>query len=117
MKALLGEQTLMRIHLGEGDHRGQYPTYDAIIKLLRERKLAGATVFRGAMSYGSSRVLHADTIEVMALNLPIVIECVDSRENIDAVLPELDSMIEGGLITLERAEVILYRSHPTARNE
>lgn len=117
MKALLGQQILMRIYLGEGDRRRGRPTYDAIIKLLRERKLAGATVFRGAASYGSSHVLHTDSIEVMALNLPVIIECVDSKENIDAVIPELDSMIDGGLITLERAEVILYRSHAAPPNE
>src|SRR5689334_8877171 len=77
--AMLGEQTLMRIHLGEGDRINGKHVYEAIVDLLRSRHLAGATVFRGAMSYGSSRVLHADSIEVMALNLPIVIECVDSR--------------------------------------
>lgn len=114
---MLGEQTLMRIHLGEGDRIHGKHVYEAIVEVLRSRHLAGATVFRGAMSYGSSRVLHTDSIEVMALNLPIVIECVDSRENIDAVLPEIDSMINGGLITLERAEVILYRSHPSPANE
>ena len=114
---MLGEQTLMRIHLGEGDRINGKHVYEAIVEVLRSRHLAGATVFRGAMSYGSSRVLHADTIEVMALDLPIVIECVDSRENIDAILPEIDSMIGGGLITLERAEVILYRPHRSSANE
>jgi len=114
MMQMLGEQTLMRIHLGEGDRINGKHVYEAIVDVLRTRHLAGATVLRGAMSYGSSRVLHADSVEVMALNLPIVIECVDSSENIDAVLPEIASVNSGGLITRERAEVILYRSHRTA---
>jgi PII-like signaling protein len=111
MQELAGEKVLMRIHIGEADRRGAKPLYMDIIDLLRARKLAGATVFRGAMSYGSSAVLHTDAIEVMSLNLPIVIECVDSEDNIQGILPELDGMISGGLITLERADVILYRPH------
>src|SRR5436190_1900231 len=111
MHELVGERVLMRIHIGEGDNRRGKPVYREIVELLRARKLAGATVFRGAMSYGSSHVLHTDAIEVMSLNLPIVIECVDSAENIERILPELDGMIAGGLITLERAQVILYRPH------
>ncbi len=111
MQELAGEKVLMRIHVGEGDRRGSKPLYMDIIQLLRARKLAGATVFRGAMSYGSSDVLHTDAIEVMSLNLPIVIECVDSEEKIRAILPDLDRMLEGGMITLERAKVIMYRPH------
>jgi len=111
MHELAGEKVLMRIHIGESDRHGGKPLYMEILELLRARKLAGATVFRGAMSYGSSKVLHTDAIEVMSLNLPIIVECVDSDENIRRLLPELDGMIPGGLITLERAEVILYRPH------
>lgn len=111
MRELAGEQVLMRVHIGEGDSRRGKPMYMEIVELLRAKKMAGATVFRGAMSYGSTRVLHTDSLEVMSLNLPIIIECVDSKENIDRILPELDEMIAGGLITLERAQVILYRPH------
>ena len=117
MHELVGEQVLMRIHVGEGDNPRGKPVYREIVELLRARKLAGATVFRGAMSYGSSHVLHTDVIEVMSLNLPIVIECVDSAENIERILPDLDGMIVGGLITLERAQVILYRPHAAGVTE
>ena len=63
------------------------------------------------MGFGASSRLHSDRIEVLSLDLPIVIECVETEEKIKAILPELDSMIGGGLITLERAKVILYRPH------
>ena len=104
----------MRIHVGEADEYGGALLYRAILDLLRERGYAGATVFRGAMSFGAHSVVHTDSIEVMALDLPIVIECVESEDKIEAILPELDAMIDGGLITLERAEVMIYRPHDAA---
>ncbi len=104
----------MRIHVGEADDYRGVLLYKAILELLRERGYAGATVFRGAMSFGASSVLHTDSIEVMALDLPIVIECVETEEKIEKILPELDAMIGGGLITLERAEVMIYRPHDSA---
>lgn len=104
----------MRIHVSEADEYGGALLYSAILELLRERGYAGATVFRGAMSFGADSVVHTDSIEVMALDLPIVIECVESDEKIAAILPELDGMIDGGLITLERADVMIYRPHDSA---
>jgi PII-like signaling protein len=62
------------------------------------------------MGFGASSRLHTDRIEVLSLDLPIIIECVDTEEKIAAILPELDEMIGGGLITLERARVIMYRA-------
>ena len=111
MQELAGERVLMRIHVGEADEYRGVLLYKAILDLVRERGYAGATVFRGAMSFGAHSVVHTDSIEVMALDLPIVIECVESEEKIKAILPELDAMIDGGLITLERAEVMIYRPH------
>ena len=106
---LEGERTLMRIHIGERDrYRGQ-PLYQAIVELLRERHYAGATVIRAIMGFGATARLHTDRIEVLSLDLPIIVECVESEERIQAVLPDLDAMIGGGLITLERARVIMYR--------
>ncbi len=104
-----GERTLMRIHIGERDKYEGKPLYRAIVELLRERHYAGATVLRAIMGFGASAKLHSDRIEVLSLDLPIVIECVETEENIQAILPELDRMIGGGLITLERARVIMYR--------
>src|SRR5919199_1414511 len=104
-----GERTLMRIHIGERDKYRGKPLYQAIVELLRERHYAGATVLRGIMGFGATARLHTDRIEVLSLDLPIVVECVETEEKIQAILPELDRMIGGGLVTLERARVIIYR--------
>ena len=109
MHGFKGERVLMRIHIGERDKHGGRPLYQAIVELLRSRHYAGATVLRGIMGFGASARLRSDRVEVLSLDMPIVIECVDTEENIQAILPELDGMIGGGLITLERARVIMYR--------
>jgi uncharacterized protein len=109
MHGFTGERVLMRIHVGERDKHEGRPLYQAIVELLRERLYAGATVFRAIMGFGASARLRTDRLEILSLDLPIVIECVETEERIDAILPELDSMIGGGLITLERARVIMYR--------
>lgn len=104
-----GERTLMRIHIGERDKYQGKPLYQAIVELLRSRQFAGATAYRAVMGFGASSKLHSDRVEYLSLDLPIVVESVETEEKIDAVLPELDQMIGGGLITLERAQVIMYR--------
>ncbi len=106
---LKGERTLMRIHIGERDKYQGKPLYQAIVELMRQRHYAGATVFRAIMGFGATAKLHTDRLEALSLDLPIVIECVETEERITAILPELDRMIGGGLITLERARVIMYR--------
>jgi PII-like signaling protein len=112
MHGLKGERVLMRIHIGERDRHEGKPLYVAIVELLRQRHYSGATVMRGIMGFGATSTVHTDRIEVLSMDLPIVVECVETAERIDAILPELDEMIGGGLITLERANVIVYRPHP-----
>lgn len=116
MHGFEGERVLMRIHIGERDKFEGKPLYAAIVELLRARKYAGATVLRAIMGFGASSTLHTDRIEVLSLDLPIVVECVETQERIDAILPEIDRMIGGGLITLERAHVIIYRPHPAGES-
>ena len=111
MHGFKGERTLMRIHIGERDKYHGKPLYQAIIEMLRQRHYAGATVFRGIAGFGASARIRTDRIEILSLDLPIVVECVETEERIKAILPELDNMIGGGLITLERARVIMYRPH------
>ena len=111
MHGLKGEQVLMRIHVGERDKYQGKPLYEAIVELLRSKHYAGATVFRAIMGFGATARLRTDRIEVLSLDLPVVIECVETEEKISAILPEIDRMIEGGLITLERAKVIMYRAN------
>ncbi|HVM42162.1 MAG TPA: DUF190 domain-containing protein [Gemmatimonadales bacterium] len=111
MHGLKGERVLMRIHIGERDKYHGKPLYEAIVELLRARHYAGATVLRAVMGFGATAHLRTDRIEVLSLDLPIVVECVETEERITAILPEIDAMIEGGLITLERAKVIMYRAN------
>jgi PII-like signaling protein len=112
MHGLRGERVLMRVHIGERDKFKGKPLYAAIVELLHAQHYAGATVYRGIMGFGASSTVHTDRIEVLSLDLPIVVECIETSERIDAILPVLDGMIGGGLITLERANVIMYRPHP-----
>ena len=111
MRGFEGERMLMRIHVGERDRHEGRPLYREIVELLRRRGYAGATVLRGIMGFGASSTLHTDRIEFLSSDLPLVIECVETEERIRAILPDLDRMIGGGLITLERARVIMYRPH------
>ena len=111
MHGLKGERVLMRVHIGERDKYKGTPLYAAIVELLRAQHYAGATVYRGIMGFGASSTVHTDRSEVLSLDLPIVVECIETAERIDAILPVLDGMIGGGLITLERANVIMYRPH------
>jgi len=107
---LVGERTLMRIYVGEGDRFGGQPLHRAIVEVLRRRGLAGATSTQCIMGFGATRALHSTKSDVPALDLPIVVECVDTEDHVQAVLAELDTMIPAGLITLERARVIVYRA-------
>jgi PII-like signaling protein len=104
-----GERTLMRIFIGESDKYLGRPLYQALLERLREKGLAGATVLRGVAGFGASSTLHTDKVLRLSLDLPIIIEVVETEETIQGVLPTLDEMIGGGLITLERARVIMYR--------
>jgi uncharacterized protein len=105
-----GERTLMRIHIGESDKWHGKPLPDAIVELLRREGFSGATVLRGVAGFGGSSVIHTDKILRLSQDLPIVVEAVDTTEKIEAILPRLDEMIGGGLVTLEKVRVILYRS-------
>ena len=112
-----GERTLMRIFIGESDRYDGRPLYERLVALFRERGFAGATVLRGVSGFGAHARTHTERILRLSLDLPIVIEVVETQEALDAILPELDRMIEGGLITMERARVILYRSHDVPESE
>ncbi|GAB4295273.1 MAG: DUF190 domain-containing protein [Desulfuromonadia bacterium] len=111
MVRLSGEKWLMRIFIGESDRFGHRPLHEAIVELFRRRGFAGATVLRGVSGFGAHRVFHTQKLLDLSADLPIVIEVVDDRERFDAILPELDGMIRGGLITVEKVNVLRY-SHP-----
>jgi len=103
---------LLRIFIGESDRWHHRPLYEAIVLKARELHLAGATVLRGPMGFGKSSVLHTAKILRLSMDLPLVIEVVDSEEKIQSFLPVLDQMMKGGLVTLEKVRVIDYRANP-----
>jgi PII-like signaling protein len=104
------EAVLLRIFLGESDRWKHQPLYEALVLKARELHLAGATVLRGPMGFGKSSRLHTTKILQLSMDLPLVIEIVDSEEKINSFLPILDEMMKGGLVTLEKARVIYYRA-------
>jgi PII-like signaling protein len=108
------ESCLLRIHLGESDRVAGKPMYEAIVLKARELHLAGATVLRGSMGFGAHSRLHTAKLLRLSGDLPVIIEIVDAREKIDAFLPQLEAMDFGGLVTLERVQVIRYRPNPTS---
>jgi hypothetical protein len=108
--ALEGERTLMRIAVGGADRHEGRPLYEAIVERLRARGLAGATVIPCIMGFGASGVISSELNEITSLGLPVIVEAVDDEERIAAVLPEIDRMIRGGVVTLERAHVRVYRA-------
>lgn len=105
------EAILLRIFIGESDRWEHKPLYEAIVLKARELHLAGATVLRGPMGFGKSSRLHTAKILRLSLDLPLVIEIVDSEEKIQAFLPVLDPMLRGGLVTTEKVSVIEYRGN------
>jgi PII-like signaling protein len=117
-----GERTLMRIFIGESDrvesgpHKGK-PLYEGLLLTLRERGFAGATVLRGIAGFGASARLHTDRVLRLSTDLPIVVEVVETEEKIEEIRPELNQLIGGGLVTLERVRVILYRPSDLPEDE
>lgn len=103
----------LRVFLGESDRHGTVPLHEAIVLKARELGLAGATVIRGAMGFGKSSRLHTAKILRLSMDLPLLIEIVDREENLQTFLPVLDEMMKGGLVTLEKTQVINYRGQPT----
>jgi PII-like signaling protein len=104
-----GEGELLRIFIGESDRHDGKPLFEAIVRLARERGLAGATVLRGLEGYGAHSRVHTAKLLRLSEDLPIVIELVDKPERIEAFLPNLDAMVTEGMITLEKVRIIKYR--------
>ena len=104
------EGQLVRIFIGESDRWKGKPLYEAIILKAREMGIAGATMLRGMMGYGAASRIHTAKILRLSEDLPIVVEIVDSKEKITALLPTIEEMVQEGLVTLENVRVLQYRS-------
>ena len=110
MRGIEGDQVLMRVFIGESDRVGHQSLYLALLELFRERGLAGATMTKGVAGFGANSIIHTTRILDVSSDLPLVIEVVDTQEHLDRVLPDVDRMMGGGgLITMEKVKVVLYR--------
>ena len=108
MRALDGEQMLVRIFIGESDRWHHQSLAHALVERLRAEGFAGATVFRGVAGFGARSVLHTTQLLRLSVDLPMVIEVVDSDEHVARLIPILDEMVNEGLVTMERVRVLKY---------
>ncbi|MDA8431096.1 MAG: DUF190 domain-containing protein [Geobacteraceae bacterium] len=112
MNKLMGENVLMRIFIGEHDRYHHRPLYEALVELFRKEGFAGATVLRGVSGFGAHSVYHTQMLLDISADLPMVVEVVDKQEKIEAIMPTVDEMMGGGMITLEKTTVIRYTHDP-----
>jgi len=118
MRVLDGEQTLVRIFIGEGDTWHHRPVARALLERLRSEGFAGATVMHGVAGFGADSVIHTANLVDLSADLPVLIEVVDNDEHIEKLLPILDEMLTGGsLITMEKVRVIRYAESPGRTRE
>jgi len=113
MRVLDGEQTLVRIFVGEGDQWHHRPLATALLERLRAEGFAGATVMRGVAGFGANSVIHTSNLVDLSGDLPVLIEVVDDAEHIDKLVTILDEMVGGGaLVTMEKVRVLRYAATP-----
>ena len=111
-----GTAKLLRVFVGESDKVGHAPLYEAIVKRAREQHLAGASAWRGVLGFGASARMRTAKVLDLSSDLPMVIEIVDEEDKVDAFIPILHELFEaadsGGLVTIEKVEVIRYVHAP-----
>lgn len=103
------DSVLLRIYIGESDRYDGRPLFEAIVLKAREMKMAGATVLRSPMGFGASSRVHTEKILRLSEDLPVIVEIVDDEKRIEAFMPAVEEMVDGGLVTLERVSVRRYR--------
>jgi PII-like signaling protein len=108
-----GQASLLRIFVGEQDKIGHRPLYETILLSARKQGLAGCTVLKGVLSYGASTRIHTAKLIDISEDLPMVIEIVDRIEKINEFLPVVNALFDecgrGGLITIEKVDVLYYQ--------
>ena len=108
MRVLTGEQVMARVFIGESDKWHHQPLSLALLERLRREGFAGATVFHGVAGFGAHSVVHTAQILRLSQDLPVVIEVVDTAEQMDRLVPILDEMVGEGLVTMEKVRVLKY---------
>jgi len=103
----------MRIYLSESRRHGRRDAYAAIVEAMVSAGLAGATVFKGIGGFGSHRYISSADVSEAYVDLPVVIEVVDTDERVRAFIPQLEAILDDGLVTLERVQTIFYRADPS----
>ncbi len=117
MRTLTGEQVMVRIFFGESDKWHHQPLDAALLERLRKEGFAGATVFRGVAGFGANSIIHTTHLLDLSADLPVIIEVVDTEEQVQRLIPILDEMLDDGLVTMEKVRVIHYRGSETTRPE
>lgn len=112
MRVLEGEQVLVRIFIGESDRWHHQPLHVAILERLRREGFAGATVLHGVAGFGAHSVLHTAHILRLSEDLPVIIEVVDTEEQVEQLKPILEEMVSEGLVTMEKVQVLKYAASP-----
>lgn len=115
MRKLDGEQVLMRIFIGESDQWERRPLHQVLLEMLRREGLAGATVLKGVAGFGAASVVHTSRLLELSSDLPLVIEVVDTSERLEAILPRIETLMGGGLVTMEKVRVIRYEHERPTR--
>ena len=108
MRALSGEQVLARIFIGESDRHQHQPLSTALLQRLRKEGFAGATVLHGVAGFGAHSVIHTSQILRLSEDLPVIVEVVDTEEQMERLVPILDELVPEGLVTLEKVRVLRY---------
>ncbi len=101
---------LLRIFIGEKDKSNGKPLYEEIVLLARKKGMAGATAIKGFMGFGCKSHMHTSKLLRLSEDLPVIIEIVDSEEKVNEFIPLLDGLVKEGLVTLEKANVVMYRA-------
>ncbi len=110
---IVGKASIMKIYIGEGDKVNGRPLYEEIVFAARNAGLAGASVFKGMLSFGASHSIHTMKIFALSSDMPVLIELVDTHKNLEAFCPALyklmDDSKKGGLVTLHKLDVLRYK--------
>ncbi|MGC3004010.1 DUF190 domain-containing protein [Streptomyces sp. G35A] len=108
MTRLTGSVLRLTVLVGENDTWRHRPLYSEIVHRAHAAGLAGASVFRGIEGFGASSLVHTSRLLSLSEDLPVAVVIVDTEERVRAFLPELDELVTGGLVLLDRCEVVRH---------
>jgi hypothetical protein len=105
---LEGIGKMLRIHFGEDDQWHGRPLYQAVVERCRQLDIAGATVYRGIEGYGASTIIRRSHLLRFSPDAPILVQIIDTEENVKRLVPVVDEMVTEGLIVISDVDVIKY---------